>query len=41
MVAGGRKKSHPKIVKKKVAMGCCQEGITKDTVAGKPATAHI
>ncbi|KAF9966690.1 Chitin synthase, class 2 [Mortierella alpina] len=41
VVADGRKKCHPRVLKVLAAMGAYQEGIAKDTVAGKPVTAHI
>ncbi|KAF9180302.1 Chitin synthase, class 2 [Haplosporangium sp. Z 767] len=41
VVADGRKKCHPRVLKVLNAMGAYQEGIAKDTVAGKPVTAHI
>ncbi|KAF9113139.1 Chitin synthase, class 2 [Mortierella sp. AM989] len=41
VVADGRKKCHPRVLKVLGAMGAYQEGIAKDTVAGKPVTAHI
>ncbi|KAG0244115.1 glycosyltransferase family 2 protein [Mortierella sp. GBAus27b] len=41
VVADGRKKCHPRVLKVLAAMGAYQEGIAKDSVAGKPVTAHI
>ncbi|KAF9996026.1 Chitin synthase, class 2, partial [Modicella reniformis] len=41
VVADGRKKCHPRVLQVLAAMGAYQEGIAKDTVAGKPVTAHI
>ncbi|KAF9407665.1 Chitin synthase, class 1, partial [Podila epigama] len=41
VVADGRTKCHPRVLKVLAAMGAYQEGIAKDTVAGKPVTAHI
>ncbi|KAG0203399.1 Chitin synthase, class 2 [Mortierella sp. GBA30] len=41
VVADGRKKCHPRVLKVLAAIGAYQEGIAKDTVAGKPVTAHI
>ncbi|KAF9203003.1 Chitin synthase, class 2 [Haplosporangium sp. Z 27] len=41
VVADGRKKCHPRVLKVLSAMGAYQEGVAKDTVAGKPVTAHI
>ncbi|KAG0269403.1 Chitin synthase, class 2 [Linnemannia exigua] len=41
VVADGRKKCHPRVLKVLAALGAYQEGIAKDTVAGKPVTAHI
>lgn len=41
VVADGRKKCHPRVLKVLAAMGAYQEGIAKDTVGGKPVTAHI
>ncbi|KAF9999747.1 Chitin synthase, class 2 [Entomortierella chlamydospora] len=41
VVADGRKKCHPRVLKVLAAMGAYQEGVAKDTVAGKPVTAHI
>ncbi|KAF9410534.1 Chitin synthase, class 2, partial [Entomortierella beljakovae] len=41
VVADGRKKCHPRVLKVLAAMGAYQEGIAKDSVGGKPVTAHI
>ncbi|KAG9324906.1 hypothetical protein KVV02_008468 [Mortierella alpina] len=41
VVADGRKKCHPRVLKVLAAMGAYQEGVAKDTVVGKPVTAHI
>ncbi|KAF8943922.1 Chitin synthase, class 2 [Haplosporangium gracile] len=41
VVADGRKKCHPRVLKVLAEMGCYQEGIAKNAVAGKPVTAHI
>ncbi|KAF9577156.1 Chitin synthase, class 2, partial [Lunasporangiospora selenospora] len=41
VVADGRKKVHPRVLKVLAAMGAYQEGIAKDNVGGKPVTAHI
>ncbi|KAF9584673.1 Chitin synthase, class 2 [Lunasporangiospora selenospora] len=41
VVADGRKKCHPRVLKVLAALGAYQEGVSIDTVAGKPVTAHI
>lgn len=41
IVSDGRNKIHPRTLKVLGLMGCYQEGIAKDSVAGKDVTAHI
>ncbi|KAI8606769.1 chitin synthase [Dissophora ornata] len=41
VIADGRTKCHPRVLKVLAAMGAYQEGIAKDSVTGKPVAAHI